>query len=290
MWRSDRYGPQVALRVGAGGASYRIDAGAVVGVLRRDGPESGRMPVCSLAERLGAADAGSAGGLILTLESRWGRFGLAVDSAEKPPGLGAVRSVRLPRGLPAWFTGVVPFAGEMLMCLSADALHPEASRGESLPDGFAEVVPVAPFTSREPARRPVLLFSLPGLDVTFVLSAAQIVELGAPGRVWSVPGAPAWFRGVTEWRARPLPVVDLAGCLQQPPTPASSVRRFLIARSARSAETVALPIGADISSRALPLPYGRWTREAPFSMEHVRGLFEGDGRPVVAPDLDAIMS
>ena len=61
------------------------------------------------------------------------------------------------------------------------------------------------------------------------------------------------------------------------------------ARSPRWQAPVALPIGDDFHTRALPLPHRTCRRTLPFDLTHSRGVFEIDGdRVLVVPDVDAI--
>jgi hypothetical protein len=71
--------------------------------------------------------------------------------------------------------------------------------------------------------------------------------------------------------------------------PRTRKARLLIARSPRWQAPVAIPIGEDFQTRALPLPHRPCRRKLSFDPTHARGVFEIDGnRVLVVPDVDAI--
>ncbi len=296
--------PLPALRVRVAGAAWCLEARDVLAVSRADRLESDpdphgrlgwipyggeRLPVYSLAERLGAAGAGApAGDVIVALSGASGRFAVAVDAAERMSVLPAVSRLPLPAaGGPSAFSGAVCLDNEVLLCLSADGLNPSAPPPAADRSAHRPAPAVQAAVSAR-ARGSALLFSLPDLDVMFALSYSQLLELSVPARLWPVSGWPAHVRGLVEWRGRPIPMVDLAICLGRPATPSAAVRRFLIVRPARSFEPLALATGAEVHSRPMPLPHLPWAGPAPFPMSCVRGLFEMGGYPLVVPDLDEI--
>jgi purine-binding chemotaxis protein CheW len=80
-----------------------------------------------------------------------------------------------------------------------------------------------------PAAATVPVLVLDTLSRTCTLPLADVVEILRPLPVVTVPGAPAFVRGVAVIRGEPVPVVDLALLLAG--RSSEAVRRFVVLRS-----------------------------------------------------------
>jgi chemotaxis signal transduction protein len=65
----------------------------------------------------------------------------------------------------------------------------------------------------------------------YAVAMTDVAEVATVPRVTRVPDAPAWLRGVANWRGRMLPVLDLRPLLGAAAVPlASSARLLVVAR------------------------------------------------------------
>ena len=93
----------------------------------------------------------------------------------------------------------------------------------------------------------------------------DVIEIVRPLRVQRVPGAPAYVRGVAVVRGVPVPVVDLAVLLGEPP---SHDARWVLLRPTRGQRLVALSVDAMLGLRELS---GKAMGEVPPLLGQARG-------------------
>jgi chemotaxis signal transduction protein len=123
----------------------------------------------------------------------------------------------------------------------------------------------------------------------FDVSYTQILEIVSGIPHIELPAAPRHTLVMIAWRKRPVAVVDAGALFGLDPVALCAGGRLLIARSPRWQAPVAIPIGDNFHTRALPLPHRPCRRTLPFDPTHARGVFEIDGdRVLVLPDVDAI--
>jgi len=303
------------LKCYAGGQAYCLDAERVRAVERfarltpnpaGDGPlgwiaeRERRIPVYGLAERLGAGPRTGHAGSVLVIDGPT-PWGLAVDRVSRlqdtaaspqpvPPAMGQARAAGL--------RGVVVDNGSVVIYLSPELLHPEA--------------PPAPLTQFDPPPQPapdpdaparlgpgrLLLFSPanpvpPNLlphgrsRILFGLSYSQVAEIVVGIEDSPVPMAPSHVMGLIAWRGRPVTVVDAGVLFGLAPVKRRATDRLLIGRSPLWRSPIAIPVGGEIQSRALPLPH-RPCR-LPLDLSYARGAFElAADEFVVIPNVDVI--
>jgi chemotaxis signal transduction protein len=303
------------LKCYAGGQAYCLDVDQVLAIERgsrltpnhSDGGPMGwitrrerRIPVYSLAERLGsgtrAKDVGPV--LIINSPSPWG---LAVDAVSRFQADAAASHLVPPsliQTLANGFRGVVVENGSLILYLSPDPLSPDAPAPQP---AQLEPPPAAPRDPDSPAAKSpgrLLLFSPanpvpPGMlpngrsRLFFGFSYSQVAEIVAGMEYSSVPLAPSSVLGMIAWRARPVTVVDAGALLGLSPVKRRAKDRLLIARSPRWRTPIAIPIGEEIQSRSLPLPHRPCSLA--LDLSRARGAFEiAADEFVVLPDTDAI--
>jgi len=302
-----------ALKCFAGGQAYCLDIDQVLAIERSSrmrpnpapaGPNGWivrwgkRIPVYGLAERLGAGGRTKDAEAIVVID-RANPWGMAVQRVAR-----FERRLSRPQPVPAalshqsggCLSGVVIEDGSLFPCLSPERLHPDAP---PLPPAQPEP-PAAPLRHDGPSgwKGPgrLLLFSprnpvrSPGQDAfLFGVSYTQILEIVSGIPHIGLPAAPRHVLGMIAWRKRPVAVVDAGALFGLDPLALRAGGRLLIARSPRWQAPVAIPIGEDFHTRALPLPHRPCRRTLSLDLTHARGVFEIDGNHVlVVPDVDAI--
>ena len=303
------------LKCYAGGQAYCLDAGRVLSIERgaqmqpnssAEGPvgwiegRERRIPVYGMAERLGRGRQMEQLGPVLVIDapSPWG---LAVDRVSRLQDAAASPQPVPPAILPAraaGVRGVIIDNGSLVVYFSPDCLHPDAPPvppAPAMPPPQAIRDPGAP----DPAGAGrLLLFSpanpmTPGLLPTtrsrllLAFSYSQVAEIVPGLEHAAVPATPSHVLGMIAWRGHPVAVVDVGVLLGLAPVKRRADDRLLIARSPRWRSTIAIPVGGEIQSRALPLPH-RPCRLA-MDLSHARGCFElADEQFVVVPDVDAM--
>jgi chemotaxis signal transduction protein len=65
-------------------------------------------------------------------------------------------------------------------------------------------------------------------DQEYAFEVTDVVEMTASPLVTRVPGAPARFAGVTNWRGRTIPVLNLRARLKLPDRPPDVKKRILV--------------------------------------------------------------
>lgn len=302
------------LRCGAADAAYLIDKTWVHGShpahdLRR-GPgadglaghlpfDGGSLPVYDLAPRLGQTSSGAATGRVLVIATETARWGLLVEQL-----FGDVRAdggavLPLPPCLAdlGMYEGVYQHDNRPVLVLTPSGLHPEGE--DHLPVSAARTVNRSlPAPPVPPGRRvqqhklllcPVRPAEGPRRAVALGLSVAQVNEVGTPGTVIAVPGAPRHIIGITVWRNLVVPVID-PGCGAASDTPGHSpALRQVVAHAPRSLEPAAFLVRAPVHVVHLPIACAPARRPLPFEPDHVRGAFEIPDQTVVVPDLDRLV-
>ena len=242
-----------------------------------------QIPVYPLAERLGTGPRTSEVGAILLLDRNkpWGLSVERVSRYDLPS-----RPVPVPptiddRGA-AWFRSVVVDDGKPVFELAPDRLRPDAP---PLPVPPIEPANLLRRAGKGPGR--LLVFTPPNpaeSRILFGLSYTQVVEIVSGLETVAVPSSPPHVLGLIAWRGQPVPVVDTGLLLGLEPIRAHK-GRLLIARSALWRTVAAIPIGAEMQTRALPLPH----RPSAAERTYARGCFElSRDELLLIPDLDAI--
>ncbi len=302
----------------AGGQPYCLHIGSVLAIERgeRMVPDRGdegpcgwlvrrrsRLPVYGLAELLGTAPRRSAAGFIVIVndERPWG---LAVDRVARMEG-GEPKVHPLPAAArgphSAWFRGVLFDSGSLLLMLEPKYLLAEAAAPRQRPPRPSTVA--APRQARNGrAGGRLLLFPPPNTapggtgypaealnGMIFGLSYTQTLEIVSGLACTPVPSAPPHVLGLVFWRSRPLAVVDAGGLMGLGPVRPDSEGRYVVVRSPRWHELLALPASPGIQTRKLPFPHWPGPADLPLDLTCVRGVFAlPDNRLLVIPDLDAL--
>ncbi len=146
------------------------------------------------------------------------------------------------------FKGVIKLDEELILFLSPERLHPDASlsagrpvREAASPSPDPILSTRSPTASAEGRRRrhgQIVIFSIaephPGeRALSFGLSISQVPEILEPLPMIPVPAAPVFVLGLVNWRDRPVPVIDLASRLGLAPEanrPANGRTCLIIAR------------------------------------------------------------
>jgi len=228
--------------------------------------KEGDIPVFSLASQLGRPSPTKEGGAlqrIVVLNAGPRPWALLVDRVSQVIQVSADHVVPLPPVVvnPStdYFAGVIKLDEELILFLSPERLHPDASLSAGRPVREAASSSPGPILStRSPTasaggqrRRhgQIVVFSIaephPGEQaLSFGLSISQVPEILEPLPLIPVPAAPAFVLGLVNWRDRPVPVIALAGRLGLAPeaTPSTNGRtRLIIARDKSYAQPVPSP-------------------------------------------------
>jgi len=147
-----------------------------------------------------------------------------------------------------YFKGVIKLDEQLILFLSPERLHPDASLSAGGPVRKAASPSPGPILStRSPTasaarqrRRhgQIVIFSIAELHpgeraLSFGLSISQVPEILEPLPTVPVPAAPAFVLGLVNWRDRPVPVIDLTSRLGLAPEANRSANgrtRLIIAR------------------------------------------------------------
>jgi chemotaxis signal transduction protein len=153
--------------------------------------------------------------------------------------------------------------------------------------------PPEPLGRSSPGAGRIVIFSPVDLPdrkrpLAFGLFASQVLEIVDPQSVIRLPEAPNYLLGLTLWRERAVPVIDLSlrlGLGSATPGPRT---RLLIARASAGSEPVAFPIEPPIRVRRLPLPHVACAKMPPLHLALAKGTVELDQGTLVIPDLAAV--
>lgn len=282
---------------------------------RREGPlgwmldPDAEIPVHSLASRLRlAGGAGTSSSPVLVFTAPQGPWGLLVDRLERVavPGSQLLPLPRLPRdeaGSPARLpvSGAVVLGEELDLLLDPARLHPAAAEdgpapgGEPMPPAGNHRLPrPAAATSTVTGAARLLTFTagpvrLNGRSLQLALSVTQVVEIVEPVSPTPVPGAPAFVRGLTLWRGRAVPVIDLADWLGLPAGSPHPAGRLLICRANRAGDLLALTVEPAVRLLPLPAQSRAYAGLLPFSSSRILGCFEVEQDLLAVPDLAALI-
>ena len=272
--------------------------------------QQNKFPVFDLAEQLHLPDAGTPQdvheGFILFVNAAE-PFGLRVERIVSNLEVTPWQIVALPQiiepGTAKRFKGIVKLDDKWLLFADADKLHRLHAGHLSRSNQTARVTTSLPVTAQvqRNSAAQIMLFSPAKMleetiempPMVFGLSLTQVQEISHLLPIISVPGAPNYVYGITNWRDVPIPIIDLQTRLglSQQPVSAQQIdpkSRLLIARAPTG--WLGVPINPQVKAFPLPIPYQR--NQQPLSLEQdlVLGVFDLEGSPLVIPDLDAMLT
>ena len=176
-----------------------------------------------------------------------------------------------------YFKGVIKLDEDLILFLSPERLHPDASLsvGRSVREAASSSPgpipstrsPTASAGGQRRSQGQIVVFSIAEPHpaeraLSFGLSISQVPEILEPLPLISVPAAPAFVLGLVNWRDQPVPVIDLAGRLGLAPEanpPANGQNRLIIARD----KGHVLPVPSPALSLAEGVVEGRSSKERP---------------------------
>ena len=190
-------------------------------------------------------------------------------------------------------------AEEFSFYLSSDGLHPEnpaevpgpslPERRRSAPSGMSE-------GSGTPAQRirRMLMFELPSFDqqqtaLLCGLSISQVPEVVSYQPVIPVPASPGRVVGLIRWRDRPVPLIDLGRQFGLGTLDYQLGVRLVIARGTEDGELCAIP-ATSLRGESLPIQHSPFKDDLPVDRALLRGVFMVEGKTLLVPDIDAILS
>lgn len=224
-----------------------------------------------------------------------------------------------------YFEGAVRLEEEVVLLLSPEWLHPDASlyvEGRYQLEtqlGFLTAPRLArprlrpdldrpngvqtqqngqslPVKGLDDQTRRIMIFSTPSSrrerDLLYALSAKQIYEILQPLPLTPVPAAPFFVLGLANWRNRLVPVIDLDACLGLTPqaTLATPERMWLIiAHGAGQQTLVGFLAQPGIRIVRLPVAHQACPRTISLHQKLVRGIVEVENETLVLPDLENIL-
>ncbi len=272
--------------------------------------QQNKFPVFDLAKQLHLSDSGAPpdphGGFVLLVNAAV-PFGLRVDRIVGNLEVTLSQIVALPQiiepGTAKRFKGIVKLNDKWLLCLNADKLQRLHTGHFSQSNQTARATTSLPVTAQIPrnSAAQIMLFSPAKMleesiempPMVFGLSLMQVQEISHLLPIITVPGAPNYVYGITNWRDVPIPIIDLQTRLglSQQPVSAQQIdpkSRLLIARTPTG--WLGVPINPQVKAFPLPIPYQR--NQQPLSLEQdlVLGFFDLEGSPLVIPDLDAMLT
>ena len=307
------------VRCEAGGQHYCLDMDCVQSIQRGErfqhepGAEGllgwlpgkgARVPVYSLQQRFEKhATPDTATGTFLVLASQRGPWAVSVDKVSRAIEVGTNHVTALPSILAGTHAGrvkgIVALAEEFSLYLSSDGLHPEnpaevsgpsrPERRRSARSGMSE----GSGTSTQRIRR-MLMFELPGFDqqqkaLLCGLSISQIPEVVSYQPVMPVPASPDRVVGLVRWRDRPVPLIDLGQQFGLGTLDYQLGVRLVIARGTKDGELCAIP-ATSLRGESLPLQHSPFKDDLPVDKALLRGVFTVEGKTLLVPDIDAILS
>jgi purine-binding chemotaxis protein CheW len=197
--------------------------------------------------------------------------------------------------------GILRLAGEPALWLSPEGLVPgyrpmrvvrgglEESNAE---DDLAPRSP-DPIEPRRTKGNQIVIFSTVEVDgrnrpISFGLAISHVLEIIDLEPILPIPGAPDYLLGVTLWRGRALPVIDLPRRLGLGHASVGPRARLLIARATAHSEPMAFPIEPPIRVRRLPLAHVPCAKLPPLIPSLARGAVELNDQTLVIPDLASV--
>ncbi len=238
---------------------------------------------------------------ILILEQKEKVFAILVDRVDRVLDLPRTEIRPLPMALANclddFFEGLVHQERGFALVLAPEKLISRTSRRKIL-------LPPKPETpgsgvwrgAKVGSWRPtLLLFSLTtqniaGKRMVFGLSISQIGEIMKPLPLHAMPGAHPSLMGLLEWRDQPVPLIDLNHRIRDEPTPVSSRKRFLIARTRAQGEFLGFPVHTELRFMRPTEEFKPSEKRIPLAAPLVRGIFENEKEVLIIPFLEGIVS
>jgi chemotaxis signal transduction protein len=292
----------------------------------------GDVPVFSLAGRLGRpVEGGGSLQRIVVLNSLAsplpaGKAGggqpwaMLVDRVSQVISVPADRVVPLPlvvvNPAASYFQGVIRLGKELILLLSPEHLHPDWRPTDLQPFGYTPLDFARDRQGKPPTLNPeskiqnpkskigsrgqIMLFSTTETrqderPLAYGWSISQVPEILTPLPLVPVPAAPDFVLGLTNWRDRPVPVLDLDARLGMGPGTSRSVNgqaRFLIVRDGGDANGGVLGgfvIQPAVRTLRLPVIHQACDRTLPLDQALTRGIVELEQETLVVPDIRRIL-
>ncbi len=95
--------------------------------------------------------------------------------------------------------------------------------------------------------------------------------------------------GLTNWRNRPVPVIDLYKRIGIKDSQINDQTRFVVARTLSKGLIVCFPVYFDVNVKKLPLPHKRSALDSEIDISFTKGIFKLENDTLVIPDLDQIV-
>lgn len=281
---------QKLLRCHVGSAAYYLDLTRVAGIHRADALEAlpdaapsdpwvgtlplpdADLPVLDLARRLGHS--ARPGGQVIALHAQPWAWGIRVERVAQVPPLTTPlqplpSQVRTPGT--AWVAGGAVAGDDLTLVLHPEGLQEDVATVDGTPDPEREDAP-AVGTYREQLVVFGLAPSVEERPVRYGLQMRHIVEVLDRPQIRPLPGAPEHVLGLTAWRGRVLPVVDLRARLDGPVAEPAERSRVLVVWSGTT--LTGLRVEADIQIVPLPVAHQPSERAVGAIAKLARGVVE----------------
>lgn len=208
-------------------------------------------------------------------------------------------------GTKAIFKGIAQVKDKWVFCADAQQLHPTPATGAYASPSCLTTVE-ASFTlaanlgqAQRTAAPQIVLFSpaspsKEGMPILFGLSMTQVQEVTAVTPIMPVPHAPPYVLGITNWRGLPVPIVDLETRLGRTVTSvawqaSAAQSRLLVACGPEQRGLIGMLVHPQVKTLRLPIPYTTVSQPLVAAPEFIKGAFAWEGRPLVIPDVDAML-
>lgn len=127
-----------------------------------------------------------------------------------------------------------------------------------------------------------------GTQIQFGVNLAALQEVLEPNTIAPVHLPNSYFGGFLNWRGRPVPVLDLNRRLQLPRDQPSEQNRYLILRTSRPNQHVAMPANSDIRIHRTLVGLENATHKLNLNYDLVAGVYRFESQYLVVPQLDRI--
>ncbi len=268
--------------------------GPIRGWIQRRGQ---RVPVYSLAERLGLAQEAETGSEVAIILKRGAEpIAVSVDRVTQPLDVESANIHPLPAAADPSLRNLIR---NVLWHEQELWLHMDAARLS----GAARQAPAgrhAPSAARQQegdsgqGSGAILAFGIPSInpgerEVLFAVSARQVLEILEEASPVPVPASPSHLRGLIAWRKRPVPLIDLGRIMGWAPNPREKTA-VLVVRGARFPEPLAMPIAAGAGTFRLPIPHSNAGGEKPAVPDHLSSVIvDIDRTSVCVLDVDDLV-
>jgi len=121
--------------------------------------------------------------------------------------------------------------------------------------------------------------------LAYALSAAQVVEVTLVPEIVPIPMSPPHVRGLCQWRARPLIVVDLPARLMTDHRRTTDPARLIVCRRGTSRDLFGVLAASDIQMVRLPIAHSPTVRDLPLDPRCTRTVVDVGETTLVLPDL-----